>query len=252
MHTLKCILVEDILPALNTLEILLTDIPNIQIVGSSTNKDDAINKINHYKPDLLFMDINLGKHSGFEVLDACKGNYKFVIFTTAYNEYLLKSFDYPTIHYLLKPIKKENLIQAINKIKSNFETTNVIENDLQKLKDSTNDNFKKGKFYYPHKGSWKFVETNDIIYIESENSYSNIFTNHDTIKVSKNLSKMLFELSDISEENCFLRIHKQYIININYIVEIKKGLKSSVLLNNKLEFPISIKQKSHVFSVLGV
>jgi two-component system LytT family response regulator len=195
------------------------------------------------------MDINLGKSTGFEVLNLCKGNYKYVIFTTAYSEYAMKAFDYNTLHYILKPIKKQDLLDAVAKITTTEPSNNNTTIPKLLLENNAPHASSKGKFYYPDKGSWKFIETKDIIYIESENSYSNIHTSDISIKVSKNLTKMT---TILNEDDFFVRIHKKYIINIHFLKEIKKGIKSTTTLTSNLELPVSALKRADIFKKLGV
>lgn len=249
---IKAFIVEDISHSIKTLEILLQKYNDIELVGFATNAEEAIEKIKELKPDLLFMDIKLGKDSGFTVLDQTKGFYKFVIFTTAYSEYSLTAFHYQTIHYLLKPIDIDMLDKAIDKAINFFETKS---NTLNPSFDEINKlnlvlNNKNGKtIFVPEKNSWLAINTDQIIYIKAEASYSYIITLDKNIKVSKNLSAMEKMLEG---QDHFFRVHRSYIINTLYIKSLKKGNDSSVELINGENIPISQNEKNDFFTKLGV
>ncbi|HPI54003.1 MAG TPA: response regulator transcription factor [Chitinophagaceae bacterium] len=238
-------IVEDNLLAAESLTILLGEFASLQIVGSSTTKDDAVNKINYLQPNIIFIDINLGHNSGFEVLDACVGKYQYVIFTTAYEEFALKSYDYNATHYLLKPITKSQLEIAIQKI-----ATGRNEMSLQdEVASSEISNASSDSFYYYEKKQWKSMNFSEVLYIKGESSYSTIHAKDKHVKLSKNLKNM-FEL--FAASMMFVRIHKSYIVNINYVSSIVKGIKPKVILTNGIELPITLKGKERVFNQLGL
>ncbi len=240
-------IVEDTLPAAQSLNIFLSAYPEIKNIGISTNKLDAINQIKFYKPNTIFMDINLGIDSGFEVLDECKGYYQHVIFTTAHDEYALKSYEYNAVHYILKPIIKANLEIAIhkiidlNKINNQFEKSTINKAQIETAK---SDSF----FYYENK-LWKTMNIAEVMYIKGESSYSSIFTEKMHVKLSKNLKNISVHFMHHSN---FIRIHKSYLININYLKTIKKGLKPKAILTNDVELPISLLEKEKLFTLLGI
>ena len=169
---IKAFIVEDISHSIKTLEILLQKYDEIELVGFATNAEEAIEKIKELKPDVLFMDIKLGKDSGFTVLDQTKGFYKFVIFTTAYSEYSLSAFNYQTLHYLLKPIDIDMLDKAVDKVINFFEATSNTVNpydEINKLNLILNN--KNGKtIFVPEKNSWLAINTDQILYVKAESS----------------------------------------------------------------------------------
>ncbi len=197
------------------------------------------------------MDIKLGKDSGFTVLDQTKGFYKFVIFTTAYSEYSLSAFNYQTLHYLLKPIDIDMLDKAVDKVINFFEATSNTVNpydEINKLNLILNN--KNGKtIFVPEKNSWLAINTDQILYVKAEASYSYINTLVKNIKVSKNLSAMEKMLEG---QDHFFRVHRSYIINTLYIKSLKKGNDSSIELINGENIPISQNEKNVFFTKLGV
>ena len=112
---MKALVIDDERLARKELISLLNDYPKIEIVGEAMNADDAIEKINALRPDLLFLDIQMPGKNGFELLESLDVTPK-VIFTTAYDEYALKAFEVSALDYLLKPIRKERLEECILKL----------------------------------------------------------------------------------------------------------------------------------------
>lgn len=244
---IRTVIIEDIQSYIETLKIMLEAYPEIEIVATASNKVNAIEIIKKYTPDLVFMDIQLGKNSGFEVLDECDDYYKKVIFITSYNEFALKGYNYRAIYYLLKPFSEEALSIAISKTKIFFETAaNLI--DIRNAVFKIN-NLKSNKIFFPDKNVHHSIEVDSIIYIESDAAYSDIFTLTRNIKVSKNLSMMEKLLNNYSE---FIRIHRSYLINKNHIINLKRGNESSVYLTNGYILPVSNNEKAELFTQLGI
>lgn len=248
------LIIEDNLYALESLSILVSQFPEFEIKGRSSTKDDAINKIKFYKPEVLFMDIHLGQHTGFEILEECKGDYKFVILTTSYDEYALKSYEYEIVNYVMKPVTKDSIRKSLDKIlhldnykinSSNNKIDNEIPNESNVKKEkNTNDSF----FYYDNK-QWKTINYNQVMYIKGEQSYCSIYTSDFSVKLSKNLKTIT---EQFHEHTNFIRVHKSYTVNINYIKVVKKGIKPSIILHNDIEIPVSILEKETLFNLLGI
>ncbi|MFT7054422.1 MAG: two-component system LytT family response regulator, partial [Roseivirga sp.] len=112
---MKALIIDDERLARKELTNLLQEYPEIEIVGEAVNAEDALEKIEALKPDLLFLDIQMPGKTGFELLQSLD-NVPEVIFTTAYDEYALKAFDYNALDYLLKPIEPDRLKEAITKL----------------------------------------------------------------------------------------------------------------------------------------
>lgn len=244
---IRTFIVEDNPSYSETLSLMIHNNSELDLTGVAFNKNDAVEKIISINPDVLFLDIELGKHTGFEILDECAGYYKYVIITTSHEEYALKSYDYPVVHYLLKPISEDQLVKSIEKVKvclRNRNSLNDITNAVFKIQ-----NLKGRKIFFPDKNLHHSIEVDSIIMIESDSSYSNIITVNRKIKISKNLSFVQNLFSEFPE---FKRIHRGYIININHIQNVKRGMDSHLTLTNGYTIPISINIKGELFTALGI
>lgn len=244
---IKTVIIEDIKSYIETLKIMLSIYPQIEIVATASNKAEGVDVLKKHMPDLVFMDIQLGKNSGFEILEECSDYYKTVIFITSHEEYAIKGYNYKVLHYLLKPFDEDALSIAINKTNRHFENqTNIIDirNSVFKI-----NNLKSNKIFFPDRNVHHAIEVDSIIYIESDAAYSNIFTLTRTIKVSKNLSMMTQVLNNYTE---FIRIHRSFLVNKNHIINLKRGNESSVYLTNGYVLPISNNEKATLFTQLGI
>ncbi len=231
---IKSIIVEDSKLAQIELVNLLKSNKQIEVVGIAENGAKAIEMINNLNPDLVFMDIHLPDMDGFEVLNEINVLPQ-VIFTTAYDEYAIKSFDFNTIDYLLKPIKKERLSKAIDKIKSTEkEKPNLtIENSIF-IKDSDN--------YY-------IAQLKDIELFHTEGNYTKIFFKDKKPLLHKPLNKIEQRL----DPTIFIRINRQQIINVNHITKVDRWFKGKLklTLTNGTEVEVSDRQSVKLKQLLS-
>ncbi len=205
--------------------------PDFIIVGEVNNGVDAIKVINEFKPDLVFMDIQMPGLTGFDVLEHLE-ELPTIIFSTAYDKYALKAFEVHAVDYLLKPYTKERFDKAIGKLKentpSNIEPL-VNEHILSKSSYPERIIVQKGTKYVA-------IETFAIHYIEAYGDYSKIFDSKECYLSNRGIS----ELEDKLNPNQFLRIHRSFIVSLPAIKEVSKYGKSYMLfLKNNEKVKVS-------------
>lgn len=199
--TLKCILVDDELLGLKYLKMLCEQIENIEVVKSFVDPELFINEINNLEFDFCILDIEMPKINGLQVANLL--NNKPFIFTTAYKEYAIDAFDLNATDYIQKPIKKERLTQAIDKIKKRLQPVDTAQNSYVQL------NSDKGKI---------LLQFNQILYITTSTSES-----RDKLVYYQDLSNLtlknitLDHLIELLPSKDFARINKREIINIHHI-----------------------------------
>lgn len=211
------IVIDDETLARQRLKRLLTVHENINIVAEASNGLEGIQQIELLKPDLIFLDIEMPVLNGFEMLGRLDKPPK-VIFTTAYDQYAIKAFEENSIDYLLKPIEKERLEKAINKLKnlqssSNFNIPlDLLISQLRIKKDIKTLTVKIGDRIL-------LIKLQDLVFIEAEDKY--VFLN--TLDGKKNLTD--FTISSLEEKlpDQFVKINRSTIINSDLIKEIRKG-----------------------------
>ncbi len=232
---MKAIIIDDEKRARLNLTLLVEEYcKNVEVVAECENLPEGVKAIRKHQPDLVLLDIEMPGHSGLELLDFFDENdVKFkIIFTTAYHEYALQAFKFSAIDYLLKPINPEELSNAISRVekqKSNDQNYSLLKATIKQ------DVLQR--IAVPNGNSILFLETEGIIYIKGDGAYSEIRCTNDVKHiVSRNLKN--FEDILCSNPN-FVRIHKSYIVNINYISAYNKSDGGNIKLKNNTQLPIS-------------
>lgn len=203
----KSIIVDDEELAREDLKILLKDYDDVEIVGESETVEEAKRTIEELNPDLIFLDIQLPGKSGFDLLEEINTNAK-IIFVTAYDEYAIRAFEVNAKDYLLKPVNKERLEQAIERLKIEQDNEEVLQTKL---------NFDDNIFLMVN-DHYQFVKIGSIIKITSAGNYSEIYT---ASKLKGLVLKTLKDWEVRLPENFFVRIHRKAIINIEYVDHIE-------------------------------
>ncbi len=202
---IRAIIIEDSRLARLELRELLKSFPQINIIGEAENADTAIDIIQKENPDLLFLDIHLPGKDGFDLLQELN-HVPAVIFTTAFNNYAIQSFEFNTIDYLLKPLSHERLAKAIEKAKNNISTSEKKEEKLYE---------DQRVFIRDGEKCW-FVTIRDIRLLEGKGNYTQVhFENNKPLVL-----KPLQHFENILDDSIFIRANRQQIINLKYV---KKG-----------------------------
>jgi len=219
--------------------------PSVKIIGTAHNVAEAVKVLNAEKPDLVFMDVNMPDGDGFEVLERVQDREFAVIFTTAYDRYAMKAFEFSALHYLLKPIDHKELQEAIKRFE-NSKPENLLESKLKVMADSLS--AQPQKIMVPSSNGLIVVELDDIIRCESTNNYT-IFHLKDgkPLMVSKPISSYEEILSDLH----FLRIHNKHLINLKYVKRYVKGRGGYVVMQDDSEADISESKKKEFMLKLG-
>jgi len=215
---LKCLIVDDEPIARQILEKYIGELPNLELSGSCKNAIEAMNFLQINEVDILFLDINMPKLSGLNLIRSLK-NTPNVIITTAYSEYALEGFELAVVDYLLKPFSFERFLQAIMKVQ--------VKNKSEPTKDIVQT---ENEFTFV-KSDKKFIKLffSEINYIEAHGNYIKIYTEK-MLLIPETLSSFLDKLP-VS----FIRIHKSFIINFDKLKLIEGN---QVMLINKAKLPI--------------
>lgn len=227
---LQTIIIEDEELARNLLRSYLKDHPDIEIIGECENGFDGVKAINDKKPDLVFLDIQMPKITGFEMIELLDFKPQ-IIFTTAYDQYALKAFELNAVDYLLKPFSKDRLLAAIEKVQHRIQNA---EDSSEKLEELSN--FRPvGEFIdrvvVKDRHKIHIITVDQIRYIESLDDYVMIYT-HDGRHMKQKTMKYFENNLD---PNNFIRIHRSYIVQVDNIAEIQQYEKESyiVILKDK-------------------
>lgn len=239
---IRTLIIEDEEPARMLVRKFLEDFSEIEVLGECADGFAAVKSINEHKPDLIFLDVQMPKLSGFELLEIIEHKPQ-VIFTTAYDSYAIKAFDENAVDYLLKPFSRERFADAVRKVMGRIASqdeqnyTDVIALAEGKTEILQRIAVKSGS-------KIEIIAVGDIIYLESEGDYVMIHTK--TGKFLKEKTMKYFEQH--LDRDTFIRVHRSYIININEISRIELFEKESYII--KLKSGEQVKASSSGYKAL--
>jgi two-component system LytT family response regulator len=242
MKNIRSILVDDEPRGLTSLEKLLQlNCPEVEVISCCSSAEDAGKKIEELKPDLVFLDVAMPGRNGFDLLAGMKEINFEIIFVTAYNTYMTQAFRYSAVDYLLKPVEDELLIESVKRAAKRVgqkTETEQVDTFLHNVRNSGN--LQKLKLCIHSLKGFQVVDIKDIIYCEASSNYTNFhFVNRSVICASK----PIHEYESLLEDSQFVRIHKSYLVNIEYIKEYIRGEGGSVLLTGGQEVEVSRRKK---------
>ncbi|HET9824465.1 MAG TPA: LytTR family DNA-binding domain-containing protein, partial [Chitinophagaceae bacterium] len=207
---MRTILIDDEPRGLNSMEKLLElNCPDVYIVGTCTNVDEAIEKINQLHPDLVFLDIAMPVKNGFDLLSELDSPAFEVIFVTAHNHFMLQAFHFSAIDYLLKPVEDDLLIDAVKRAKKRImekSGSRSIETFLHNIQQKQS--LQNMRLCIPSLKGFQVVELDDILFAEAAGNYTNFyFANQPHVCTSK----PIYEYEELLGDSGFVRIHKSHL-----------------------------------------
>lgn len=229
MKIIKAVIVEDSRLARNELKELIKSHAEIEIIGEAENVDEGYELINKMQPDLLFLDINMPEKDGFKLLEMLD-NVPITIFTTAFDEYAIKSFEYNALDYLLKPINSKRFAQAIEKVKGIL--------DEKELRNSQKLNLSNQIFIKDGEKCW-LVKIEDIYLFEVDGNYTKVFFKEEKAVISKSLNQIEAKLP----EEFFFRANRNQIINIQFANQIDPWFSGNLLVHLPKEIKVEISRR---------
>ena len=219
----------------------------INVVASCVGAKSGIKAINKFKPDAIFLDVEMPVIDGFELLEMVSHIEFEVVFTTAYDHFALRALKMSAIDYLLKPIVPENLITAVDKLLTKNEqlgNQHQIQFLLQNLKDIENN--KVNRIILPTLDGLNFVSLDDIKYCSSDGAYSNVhLINGSKIMISKSLRYLEQILCDFH----FFRVHKSFIVNLKMIKKYSRIDGGILLMSDGAKLKVSRTKRDELLSL---
>ena len=230
MSIIRTIIVEDERPARDLLRNYLQEFQDIEITGEYDNGFDGLKAINELKPDAIFLDVQMPKLTGFELLEVLEHQPE-VIFTTAYDQYAIRAFERNAVDYLLKPFSRDRFREAVSKLisrmKSNQQGAAREKSNIDKIRQHFAESDEKlHRVVIKKSGKIHVISTSDINYLEAQDDYVMIYTNDG--KYLKQQTLKYFEQHLDSQQ--FVRVHRSYIANIACIERIEPYEKSNFVL----------------------
>ncbi|SDH01544.1 two component transcriptional regulator, LytTR family [Dyadobacter soli] len=220
---MRTLIVDDERLARNELKRLLEPYTKIEIVGEAANADEALKLIEEQQPELLFLDIQMPGRNGFELLSAIEGKSPEVIFTTAFDEYAIKAFEFNALDYLLKPIDTERLKETIHRIEENQAQPESPAHTNERAEKVLGENDQV--FVKDGEKCW-FVKLGKIRLFESMGNYVRLHFDDQKPLVLKSLNN----LEERLDPNTYFRANRKHIINLHWIEKIEPWFSGGLLV----------------------
>jgi len=246
---MKVVIIDDEPLARSIVLEYLQDFKNIEVVAECGDGFQGVKAIAQHKPDLVFLDIQMPKINGFEMLELLE-EVPSVIFATAFDEYAIKAFEANAIDYLLKPFSKERFDKAIEKWQQKQNTVTTENKVEHLLNNTTKQPDEKNRIVVKVGADIRIVSVNDVMYFEAYDDYVKIFTK-DTYYLKK---KTMNYYEDLLDSSKFFRTHRSFIINLQELTRIEPLEKNTyiVLLKNGKKVPLSRSGYVKLKETLGV
>jgi two-component system LytT family response regulator len=248
MQVLKAILVDDELSSLQNLQYkILEYCPPLKVVAQIQNPEEAVRMIQQFKPDVIFLDIEMPRMSGFKMLEQIPEVDFEVIFTTAYNHYAINAIRISAFDYLVKPVSIEELQNTVERlgfstVKKNRERAEMLKKNLSSPK-SQEDNIA-----LPANDGLEFIQIKQIIRIESSSNYSKvILQNGQQLLVTRQLK----DFEELLQEYRFYRVHHSHLINLNFIAKYIRGDGGQITMRNGDVIDVSRRKKEVFLKLIG-
>ena len=248
MEKIKAIIIDDELNSLQNLQQKLEGFcPDINIVATAQKPEEGRLLLKQHQPDVVFLDIEMPKMSGFRMLEEL-GEYDFdIIFTTAYNHYSIDAIRISAFDYLVKPIGIEDLQQAVERLHKTYNKQTKEKIDI--LKKSLSDNrSQEDKIAISTSEGIEFIPIKNILHIESKSNYSKIY-----MPENKNImvTKILKDFEEMLLPYNFYRVHNSHLINLNYIKKYIRSEGGHVMLQDGTVIDISRRKKEEFLKMIG-
>ena len=230
---IKCLIVDDEPPARDVLKRYIADMPILELAGECGNAIQAITLLQEQSVDLIFLAIRMPQLTGTDFLTTLK-HHPQIIFTTAYSEYALEGYELDVVDYLMKPIRFDRFLKAVNKAFPGNNKKQVAEEVLS-VEEKKNESF----VYFRADRKMIKVLLSDILYVESMKDYVKIFVPNSTIVTKQSISSV----ENMLPEKKFVRVHRSFIVSLDKI----KSFTNELIEIGNAEIPIG---KLYRFSVM--
>ncbi len=248
-NKVNVVIIDDEKPARELIKAYLKTFSEVEVLAEGTNGFEGVKLIQQYAPDLIFLDIQMPKVSGLEMLEVVE-NLPKVIFTTAYDQFAIKAFELNAIDYLLKPFSKDRFEQAVKKVLNSqnalpkYSLNNMIEGR------SGNEESKLSRIVVKKGSNLEMIPVDEVVFIEASDDFVFIHTNENRYIKSRTMKYFQSHLNECQ----FVRIHRSYIVNISSIHKIEQYEKDNhiVVLKNNTKIKASKNGYKVLKDVLGM
>ena len=256
---IRCIIVDDEPPAVDELKYILTGIEDVEVVATAGSASEGITAIEKLKPNVIFLDIQMPRHSGFYVAEKVSrmDAPPLIIFATAYDQYAVQAFEEGALDYILKPFSEKRLQKSVERAKEVLTAKRNAggENDLSRLLNVIQETKQViDRLPVEKKGHVLLKDPSDIFFFKSEDKKIQVHTRDDQFHC--HTAHTLEELTKRLGRHSFFRTHRSYLVNLAHVREVIPWFAGRYLLkmtdNEATEIPVSRKQVKHLKLRLGL
>ncbi len=244
-----CIIIDDEKKSRETLEkIILRYFQNdLKVLYLADSVKEGVFAINKYNPEIIFLDIEMPEENGFKLFDYFD-IYNFeIVFTTAYKQYAIDAIKFAALDYLLKPINYIDLRDVLKRLEKKNKRNSSQAQIETLLSNMHSDSDMFSKVALPTLDGFQLEKVNNIVYCQAEESYTKIFTNrNEMILVAKNLKN----IEELLPDEIFFRIHKSFLVNMNYIKSYSKSSGNKIILENGVELDVASRRNDEFIRAL--
>lgn len=243
---INAIIIDDEKDARATLRLLINRYcPEVNILSLCPTPEEGIETINHLQPDLVFLDVQMPRMSGFDVLDQLESINFDTIFVTAYDKYAIRAIKFSALDYLLKPVDVDDLIAAIGKTKKHRHQKHRYQSLIQNIRQGDD---KLKRLAIPAENEIIIQKIDEIVYCEANSNYT-IIHNAEGSKVT--VAKTLKEFENILPTADFCRIHHGTLVNLTHIVKYVRGEGGYVIVSQGDHLDVSRRKKDNLLHALN-
>ena len=220
--------------------------PEVQVAAECTASEDGLLQIKTLQPDIVFIDIEMPVMNGFQLLEKIDDINFSLVFVTAYDQFAVKAFRFNALDYLLKPIDGKDLTKAVAKAMQQKPDPKQLQSMKHHLHGG--EKYQPDKIALPYQNGVTFTEIKNVLYCEADNNYTRFFIAGGQQYV---VSKTLGDIQEVLEERNFLRIHRQYLINLDHIKKYVRGEGNYIIMSNNQSIPVARNQKEKLIEKFG-
>lgn len=245
---IKAVIIDDetAMQELNS-RLLAEYFPNIKLAGTADSVESGLHLIQETRPDLVLLDIEIKGGTGFQILQQLKPFTFKVIFITAFDTFAIKAIKFSALDYIIKPVNETEFQLAVQKAVDDSHNRPDNETQVDVLMDSYRKEIQSKKLVLKTIDSLHIINIGDILFCQNDNSYTTFFMGeNESIVVSKGIK----EYAELLKEYGFFRPHQSYLVNLNHVKKIDKSDGGFIIMKNKKEIPVSIRQKKQLITLL--
>ncbi|MCB9245226.1 MAG: response regulator transcription factor [Flavobacteriales bacterium] len=246
---IKAVIIDDELKSREVLETLLNQmVEGVMVIGTADSVITGVRLLERSEPDVVFLDIEMPRKDGFQLLDELRPFRFEVVFTTGHDQYAIQAFRNNAIDYLMKPIDIDQLQHAVDKVREKKHLNQLNSNYEAFVADVHKSDEHKRQIALPGSGGTTFVKIEDIVYLRGDGAYTYFFLkNGKRVTVSKNLKEYERQL----ESDEFFRVHKSFLIHLPEMVRYVRGDGSYVLMSNGDKVDVSKRRREGFMAALS-